>query len=257
MSNFELLRKYHVQEKQVRCSRVVNKAQLDHKPNRPRERGGKRWTADEEAHLLALVDEGHNSAAIAAILRRAFSSVQHRLRKLGRSTAEAIDPEKPKPYQRRMDLTCGEPSSAGRAVVEIVWEAIRDDVAITQRREPSRLSIGVRRIVGAIVREAMISSDSRNGWARIAISRVRTETAGVGSGVVRNLLEALERQGYLQRFLGYPGIVELDRSVARNGRVALLRATPRLSRLCARFDIRWDNIAAHFPRLTFKSSLCS
>ena len=77
----------------------------------------------------------------------------------------------------------------------------------------------------------------------------RAETVGVGSGVFRNLLQALERQRFLQRSLGYPDTLKIDSALAKNGRVSFLRAMPRLLELCARFDIRTDNIATHFPSL--------
>jgi len=207
------------------------KVQRDNKPNRAR--AGRRWSPDEEARLVALAEKGYNSAAIAAILTRTFSSVQNRLRQLGRSTAEPDDPKEPKRDQRPMDLSCGAVSNGGRAVVESIWGAIRDDSAIVNRREPSRLSSEVQSVIGAIV----------------AISRVRAETVGVGSGVFRNLLQALERQRFLQRSLGYPDTLKIDSALAKNGRVSFLRAMPRLLELCARFDIRTDNIATHFPSL--------
>jgi transposase-like protein len=223
------------------------KVQRDNKPNRAR--AGRRWSPDEEARLVALAEKGYNSAAIAAILTRTFSSVQNRLRQLGRSTAEPDDPKEPKRDQRPMDLSCGAVSNGGRAVVESIWGAIRDDSAIVNRREPSRLSSEVQSVIGAIVREAIISTDAKNGLARVAISRVRAETVGVGSGVFRNLLQALERQRFLQRSLGYPDTLKIDSALAKNGRVSFLRAMPRLLELCARFDIRTDNIATHFPSL--------
>jgi hypothetical protein len=88
-----------------RNNRVLNRA-----------RGGKRWTPEDDARLLALAAEGHVSIIIASILKRSFSSAQHRLRSLSPPSNEngnvTVSKAKapgnaPKSYQREADLSCG------------------------------------------------------------------------------------------------------------------------------------------------------
>jgi hypothetical protein len=224
-----------------------------------RKRGGKRWTPDDEARLLTLALEGQAPIAIAATLQRSYSSVQHRLNKLERSTTGAMlnprsesgaFPERADLGFCEIDLTCGAITRPGQQIIQGLWEKLRNDAAIAKRREPSILRAEVQCIIGALVREAITSYDGEMGsrWWRVAVSRVRAVDVGVDSGVLRNLLGALQRQRLLETFVGYPGVLELG-SGARNGRPTLFRATSRLVELCSIHGITRDNISTHFPPL--------
>jgi hypothetical protein len=207
--------------------------------------------------LLTLALEGKTPIVIAAILQRSYSSVQHRLKELGRSTNGAmLTPEigTRRSAERgplgfsQIDLTCGAFTPSGRQVIQDLWDKLKNDTAIVKRREPSSLRPEVQCIIGAIVREAITSCDTDKAWARVAISRVRAEDAGVDSGVFRNLLGALQRQGLLETFVGYPGALEFGNG-ARHGRTTLFRAASCLVELCRNSEVTKDNASTHFPSL--------
>jgi hypothetical protein len=150
----------------------------------------------------------------------------------------------------QIDLTCGAITPPGRQLIQGLWDKLKNDAAIAKRREPSALRSEVQCIIGAIVREAITSrdSDKAHRWARVAISRIRAEEVGTDSGVFRNLLGALHRQGLLETFVGYPGVLELGGG-ARHGRTTLFRAASRLVELCREHGITKDNASTHFPSL--------
>lgn len=223
-----------------------------------RSRGGKRWTRDDETHLLLLASEGRTAAEIASMMKRSYISVQHRLRSLsGRSDTE-VGRSQARSFERNRfpngDLTCGALSVPGHQMVLSVWTAIRYDSAIIKRNEPSRLRPEVKCVIGAIIRETMICSDPDHSpsWTRIAISRLRAKDVGVDSGVVRNLIRALSAKGFLEIFVGYIGpnaALQLDPISARSGRSVLLRAAQRTVVLCKSFGIMHSNLYTNFPSL--------
>ena len=227
-----------------------------------RARGGKRWTPQDDARLLALGAEGHATIIIASVLARSFSSIQHRLRVLGRrppikyewfavsnvgTSGDAL-----KTHQRDADLACDSISASGRMLVESLWIAIKHHAAISKRREPSRLSPEVEGIIGAIIREALISSKASSVWTRIAVSSLRAEHIGVDDGVLRNLLRALRHEEFLDVFVGYLGyeaVLGLGRDAAKLGRPTLMRASSRLINWSKRYGITQENVLSHFPLL--------
>ena len=221
-------------------------------PSAPdRSSGGKRWSVEEDERLLDLVRQEQDWRDIATAFGRSFSSVQDRFRFLKNSQAcaasivprRSIRAKNPTPP----DLTCGAPSRAGRDLLSLV----RNDIDRRQMiaGEPRPLIDEIDLILGAIIREVMLlRSDAHMDWVRITVAEIRTHENGIGKEAMRAVINELEKRLWIERGVGYPGLVELPRQ-ARIGRLILIRAAPRLLALCERIGISPPDLFNHFPSL--------
>ncbi len=95
-------------------------------------RGRKHWSSEDETRLVALAAAGCTSAEIAADQNRSFSSVQHRLKKVGASVVRRSE-KRSDESQAAVDLTCGAITNSGQQIVQAVRAEIRSDQVIAKR----------------------------------------------------------------------------------------------------------------------------
>ena len=103
-----------------------------HRRELNRARGRKHWSSEDETRLVALAAAGRTSAEIAADLNRSFSSVQHRLKKVGASVARRSE-KRSDQSQAAVDLTCGAITNSGQQIVQAERAEIRSDQVIAKR----------------------------------------------------------------------------------------------------------------------------
>ncbi len=87
------------------------------------------------------------------------------------------------------------------------------------------------------------------GWLRITISRVSAAEHGMSRDAFSNVIIALERGAFLERYIGYPGALKLEIPAARMGRPVVIRAARRLIDVCERQGINATNLFTHFPSI--------
>jgi hypothetical protein len=218
-----------------------------------RSSGGNRWSHEDDDRLLDLVRKKEDWSDIATALKRSFSSVQNRFRFLKSSQAHAstivaLISTRAEDPSLAPDLSCGALSRAARETLKLV----RNDISRFQRqsREVSRPIDETDLIVGAIIREILLLRlRTDTGWLRFTVSRVRTTEHGFGREALRRAIRDLEKSGYCERLVGYPGALALVHQDARKGRLIWIRASSRLTDLCERQGIGASNLLTHFPSL--------
>jgi hypothetical protein len=229
-------------------------------PKGTKNRDNTRWTDEETARLITLLANGTPWRLIAGELKRSYVAVETRAKKLQRLASKT--PRKGddanrvtifRPSVREpepMNLMWRTTSDAALAVVSVLYEkamAYRAET-IAQSNRYQKLKPRLQSVIGAIVRELLGERhrSQGSGWLKVSTSRVRASRVGINVEVFRNLLDALEHDGFIERLNGYADAMELSGRDARRGRVTRVRGTVELFRLCAHHQITADNVTKHF-----------
>jgi hypothetical protein len=229
-------------------------------PKGTQNRRNNRWTDEENDRLITLLANDTPWRLIATELKRSYVAVETRASKLQRlasKTSRLNDDahrltifrpniREPEP----LNLTCYTTSDAALAVVRVLYEKamIYRAATIAKSNRYQKLKPRLQSVIATIVRELLgerhRSEDS--GWLKVSTSRVRASQIGISIDVFRNLLDALEHDGFIERLNGYADAMELTDRGARQGRVTQVRGTVELFDLCAYHQITPDNASTHF-----------
>jgi hypothetical protein len=229
-------------------------------PKGTQNRRNTRWTDEENDRLIKLLANDTPWSLIATELKRSYVAVETKAKKLQRLASKAprvIDDANRvtifRPHIREpepMNLTCCTTSDAALAVVSVLYDKAMTYRAATiaKSNQYQKLKPRLQSVIGAIVRELLGERhrSEGSGWLKVSTSRVRASQIGINVEVFRNLLDALEHDGFIERLNGYADAMELSGRGARRGRVTRVRGTVELFDLCAHHQITADNVTTHF-----------
>jgi hypothetical protein len=228
-------------------------------PKGTQNRRNNRWTDEETDRLIALLANDTPWRLIATELKRSYVAVETRASKLQRLASKTPrlnddahrltifrpNIRKPEP----LNLTCCTTSDAALAVVRVLYEKAMTYRAATiaKSNRYQKLKPRLQSVIGTIVRELLGERhrSEGSGWLKVSTSRVRASQIGINVDVFRNLLDALEHDGFIERLNAYADAMVTDRR-ARLRRVTKVRGTVELFDLCAHHQITPDNASTHF-----------
>jgi probable addiction module antidote protein len=148
----------------------------------------------------------------------------------------------------KMHLSGHAISAKAIEVVDELYDQVMEYRSQTLAKPHKKSKAKFHRVLGGLAVELLISSaPKRNaGWMRIAVGRAAGSPVGLDNRVFRNVLDTLLYGGFIERFVGYAGVLELAHHGARRGRIARIRATPKLIALFARHGVTPRNASVHF-----------
>jgi hypothetical protein len=213
-----------------------------------------RWTDEEDERLIRLIANDMPWRLIAVDLKRSYRAVERRASKLEMVLIDDVNPvvifQPNIRVQEPMNLACYAMSDAAIAVVNVLYDKamIFRAATIAKSYTYQTLKPRLQRVLGAIVRELICECHQSEtaGWLKVSTSGVRASKVGINADTFRNLLVALEQEGFLERLNGPVGAMGSIGPDARRGRVTRIRATSELLDFCARHQITSDNAATHF-----------
>jgi hypothetical protein len=229
-------------------------------PKGAQNRDNTRWTDEETDRLISLLADDTPWRLIAIELKRSYVAVETRAKKLQRlasKTPRVTDDSSPlitfRPNIREpepLNLMWRTTSDAALAVVSVLYDKamIYRAMTIAKSNRYQKLKPRLQSVIGAIVRELLGERHRSKGsaWLKVSTSRVRATQIGINVEVFRNLLDALEHDGFIDRLNGYADGMELSGRDARRGRVTRIRGTVKLFDLCAHHQITAENVTTHF-----------
>jgi hypothetical protein len=233
-------------------------------PKGTQNRRNTRWTGEEVDRLIELLADDTPWRVIATELKRSYVAVETKasqLQRLASKTPKLNDdlnrvasfkPNIRETQPPPMNLMWCTTSEAARAVVSVLYERAMTYRAATiakSNNQYSKLKPRLQSVIGAILRELIGErhKDGGAGWLRVSTSRIRASQIGINADVFRNLLDALEKDGFIERLNGYADATELsDSKDARRGRVTRVRGTAKTFDLCEQHKITPDNLTMHF-----------
>lgn len=233
-------------------------------PKGTQNRRNTRWTGEEVDRLIELLADDMPWRVIATELKRSYVAVETKagqLQRLASKTPKLNDnlnkvasfrPNIREAQPPPMNLKWRTTSEAARAVVSVLYERAMTYRAATiakSNNQYSKLKPRLQSVIGAIVRELLGERDRSegSGWLQISTSRIRASQVGINADVFRNLLDGLEKDGFIERLNGYADAMELSGSRhARRGRATRVRGTAKMLDLCEQHQITSDNVTLHF-----------
>jgi hypothetical protein len=237
-------------------------------PKGTQNRRNTRWTGEEVDRLIELLADVTPWRVIATELKRSYVAVETKagqLKRLASKTPKLTDHPnrvaslRPNILQTQppsMNFIWRATSEAALAVVSVLYGRAMTYRAATiakSNNQYSKLKPRLQSVIGAILRELISERHKDVGgarWLKVSTSRIRASQIGINADVFRNLLDALEKDGFIERLNGFADAIELSNSKdARRGRVTRVRGTAKMFDLCGRHQITTDNVAMHFDRL--------
>jgi hypothetical protein len=233
-------------------------------PKSTKNRRNTRWTGEEVARLIKLLADDTPCRAIATELKRSYVAVETKAGQLKRLASKnpklnddlnrvaSLRPNIRDTQPPPMNLMWCTTSEAARAVVSVLYEGAMTYRAATiakSNNQYSKLRPRLQSVIGAILRGLIgeHNKDGGAGWLRVSTSRIRASQVGINADVFRNLLDALEKDGFIERLNGNADAMDLSNSkYAQRGRVTRVRGTVELFDLCAHHQITADNVTSHF-----------
>jgi hypothetical protein len=222
-----------------------------------------RWTGEEVDRLIELLADDMPWRVIATELKRSYVAVETKAGQLQRiaskppklnddlNKAASFRPNIREAQPPPMNLMWRTTSEAAQAVVSVLYERAMTYRAATiakSNNQYSKLKPRLQSVIGAILRELIgeCVKDGGAGWLKVSTSRIRASQVGINADVFRNLLDALEHDGFVERLNGSGDATYLIGREVRRGRVTRIRGTIKLFDLCARHHITADDLTAHF-----------
>ena len=218
------------------------------------------WTADDIETLRGLLVGGDTLATIAAKLGRTYAAVEKRVWKLGK--AGAAEPVADQPFQTEYrrplppdvtttNLTCHAIDQSALPIIHELYARVSAHRAATVAKTYTYQAMRprVERVIAAIVRDLVLLrfGPGTTGWIKVCPRQARSSSIGVSVDVVRNLLEALAANGFIERVNGYEKFMGRESAaLARAGRATRIRGTTKLFELCAKHNLTRGNVEAWF-----------
>jgi hypothetical protein len=232
-------------------------------PKGTQNRRNTRWTVEEVDRLIKLIADDTPWREIATELKRSYVAVETKAGQLQRLASKnpklnddlnrvaSFRPNVRETQPPPMNLMWCATSEAARAVVSVLYERAMTYRAATiakSNNQYSKLKPRLQSVIGAIMRELICArhKDGGAGWLRVSTSRIRASQIGINADVFRNLLDALEKEGFIERLNGSAEAIELSGRDARRGRVTRVRGTAKMFDLCEQHQITPDSVTMHF-----------
>ncbi len=210
------------------------------------------WTTGDVERLLDLLGRGDALGTIAAKLNRSYAAVEKRVWKLGKERAVTApashDPSpetsfRPPPIQvATTNLVCQTIDPSALPIIHELYDRIMAHRAATIAKTYSyqKLKPRIERVIAALVRDLLLLHFYRGttDWIKVSTRQARSSEIGVNADIVRNLLDALMENGFIERLNGYENWMGRDSAaVARRGRATRIRGTSKLFELCAKHNL--------------------
>jgi hypothetical protein len=233
-------------------------------PKGTQNRDNTHWTDEETDRLITLLANDTPWRLIAVELKRSYVAVETRAKKLQRLASKTPrsgdDANRVTIFQpsvrdpEPMNLKWRATSHAALAVVNELYEKVMAYRAetIAKSNRYQKLKPRLQSVIGAIVRELIGErhKDGGAGWLSVSTSRIRASQIGINADVFRNLLDALEKDGFIERLNGYAEAMDSsDSRHARRGRVTRVRGTAKLFDFCEQHQITPADVTQHFDPL--------
>jgi hypothetical protein len=217
-----------------------------------------RWTTEDVERLLDLLDSGAALGAIAVKLNRSYAAVEKRIWKLGKGgTAPTLSPSPKRSFRRppmqeaTTNLTCLTIDPGALPIIHELYDRIVAHRAATIAKTYSyrKLKPRIEGVIAAIVRDLLLLHfhPGTTDWIRVSTRQARSSEIGVNEDIVRNLLDALKENGFIERLNGYENLMGRNSAaVARGGRATRIRGTSKLFDLCAKYGLTRERLKTWF-----------